>query len=110
MEFPSTKQLMTWTRRANGVRFMAAQSVMTFAVHYPLPIDLSIHLHYIDCMKTATVQIRLDPAEKLAFEQAARLSGIALSAWMRERLRRAARAELVDSGRQVPFIERGAKQ
>jgi uncharacterized protein (DUF1778 family) len=59
-------------------------------------------------MKKDTLQIRLELEEKQAFEKAAELSGIALSAWVRERLRRAARAELVDAGKRVPFIEQGA--
>jgi hypothetical protein len=64
-------------------------------------------------MKTDTLQIRLQPMEKEAFEIAAELSGIALSAWVRERLRAAAIRELEGAGKSVPFIEqiplRGAK-
>lgn len=56
-------------------------------------------------MKTDTLQIRLQPKEKEAFEIAAQLSGIALSAWVRERLRRAAIKELADAGRQIPFLQ-----
>lgn len=43
--------------------------------------------------------------EKQAFQIAADLSGIPLSAWMRERLRSAARRELIDAGRKVPFLQ-----
>jgi hypothetical protein len=73
---------------------------------YQSPIDLSIHLHYIFKMKTDTIQIRLQPLEKEAFEVAAELSGIALSGWVRERLRAAAIRELEGAGKSVPFIER----
>jgi uncharacterized protein (DUF1778 family) len=65
---------------------------------------LSIHQHYILSMKTSTVQIRLHPSEKEAFEKAADLAGIPMSAWIRERLRRAARRELQDVNEAVPFL------
>jgi uncharacterized protein (DUF1778 family) len=57
-------------------------------------------------MKTTTIQIRLQPAEKEAFEKSAELSGIALSAWVRERLRKAAVRELEDASKPIPFLER----
>jgi uncharacterized protein (DUF1778 family) len=50
------------------------------------------------------VELRLEEAEKQAFREAARLSGLPLSAWIRERLRRAAREELVGLGRPIPFL------
>lgn len=53
--------------------------------------------------KSDVVQIRVSPQEKQAFQDAASGSGLALSAWMRERLRRAARIELEDAGRKVAF-------
>jgi uncharacterized protein (DUF1778 family) len=56
-------------------------------------------------MKTDTLQIRLQPREKEAFEIAAKLSGIALSSWVRERLRRSATRELEEAGRQIPFLQ-----
>jgi hypothetical protein len=43
--------------------------------------------------------------EKRAFREAAELAGIPLSAWIRERLRRASARELADVGRQVPFLQ-----
>jgi hypothetical protein len=55
-------------------------------------------------MKTTTLQIRLQPEEKQAFEEASELAGIALSAWVRERLRPAAIRELEGAGRSVPFV------
>jgi hypothetical protein len=55
-------------------------------------------------MKTASVEVRMTAEEKRGFQQAAELSGIALSAWIRERLRRAATRELEDAGKGVPFL------
>jgi hypothetical protein len=56
-------------------------------------------------MKTELIQIRLRPSEKEAFQVAADLRGLALSAWMRERLREAAASELRRAARRVPFLE-----
>jgi uncharacterized protein (DUF1778 family) len=55
-------------------------------------------------LKTETMKIRLSEQEKQTFEKAAELSGIAVSAWMRDRLRRAARRELQDANQAVPFL------
>ena len=63
-------------------------------------------MHYIRRMKTMTLQIRLEADEKEAFEEAARLSGLALSAWVRERLRWAAIRELEGVGEPIPFVKR----
>jgi uncharacterized protein (DUF1778 family) len=54
--------------------------------------------------KTEFVKIRLSEKEKDGFEQAADLAGISLSAWMRERLRRAAIRELEEASKPIPFI------
>jgi hypothetical protein len=56
-------------------------------------------------MKTEILKTRSTSAEKQSFQEAADLAGIALSAWVRERLRRAARIELSDAGQQVPFLQ-----
>ncbi len=56
-------------------------------------------------MKTVLIQLRLNPDEKESFQEAADLAGIPLSVWVRERLRRAARIELVDAGMKVPFMQ-----
>jgi hypothetical protein len=53
-----------------------------------------------------TLQIRLQPEEKQAFEESANLAGIALSSWVRERLRAAAIRELEGAGRSAPFVQR----
>lgn len=55
--------------------------------------------------KTLTIQIRLTPAEKEAFEQSADLAGIPLSSWVRERLRMAAIRDLESAGQRIPFVK-----
>jgi hypothetical protein len=59
-----------------------------------------------DQRKSETFVLRMDSAEKAAFTEAADLSGIPLAAWMRERLRVAARIELEGAGRSVAFLNR----
>jgi uncharacterized protein (DUF1778 family) len=54
--------------------------------------------------KTDYIEIRCGEAEKEAFRAAAEASGLALSAWIRERLRRAARKELEDLAMPVAFL------
>lgn len=54
--------------------------------------------------KAAVLQIRLNAAEKQAFERAAELDGKKTSEWMRDRLRRLARQELEEHGQPVPFL------
>jgi uncharacterized protein (DUF1778 family) len=61
-------------------------------------------------MKSDLLQLRLKASEKEAFQLAADLAGVALSAWVRERLRGAARRELVEAGTQVPFLQEKAVQ
>lgn len=56
-------------------------------------------------MKTERIELRVQGAEKAAFQEAAEIAGIPVSGWMRERLRRAATRELADAGRQVPFLQ-----
>jgi hypothetical protein len=59
-------------------------------------------------MKTDLVKMRLSSAEKAAFQAAANLAGIPLSAWMRERLRRAAVRELEDASMPIAFLQNRA--
>ena len=59
--------------------------------------------------KAQLLQIRLNAEEKRAFEDAARLSGLAVSAWVRERLRLVARKELNEAGLPVTFLIEVAK-
>jgi len=54
--------------------------------------------------KDEYLEVRLGVAEKQAFKEAADLAGLALSAWVRERLRMAAREELEQVGRAIPFL------
>jgi hypothetical protein len=60
--------------------------------------------------KTEMLRLRLASEEKAAFERAAELCGLPVSAWVRERLRGAARRELTDSGEQVPFYKRASEE
>lgn len=63
-------------------------------------------MHYIFGMsKEKTIQIRVTDAEKMGFTSAAELSGIPLSAWIRERLRLAAIRELESAGIKAPFVK-----
>jgi len=59
-------------------------------------------------MKTDIMKVRVGEGEKHAFEEAAALAGISLSAWIRERLRRAARIELADVGKRAQFLTEAA--
>jgi uncharacterized protein (DUF1778 family) len=54
--------------------------------------------------KGERVFIRLSPPEKDAFREAAEIAGLGLSAWIRERLRRAALRELEEVGRTAAFV------
>ena len=56
-------------------------------------------------MKTVSVEVRMRPDEKQAFQEAAAIAGIGLSAWIRERLRRAAIRELEEMGRPIRFLD-----
>lgn len=57
-------------------------------------------------MKTESMEIRVQSDEKAAFKEAAAISGIPLSAWVRERLRTAAIRELESAGQTAPFVKR----
>jgi uncharacterized protein (DUF1778 family) len=57
-----------------------------------------------DSAKSIHLDIRLSAAEKDGFRAAADLAGLDLSAWIRERLRRAAWEELERAGKSVPFL------
>lgn len=54
--------------------------------------------------KEILLQVRLDQAERESFQQAANVGGVPLSAWVRERLRRAAIRELEEVGVRAPFL------
>jgi hypothetical protein len=57
-----------------------------------------------DQAKAEYLEVRLEATEKQAFKDAADVAGLALSTWVRERLRRVARKELEDVGRPVAFL------
>lgn len=55
-------------------------------------------------MKTENMLVRIQPEEKKAFQQAAELAGLPLSAWVRERLRRVTIRELEEAGQPISFL------
>lgn len=57
-----------------------------------------------DKVKGFRFAMRLDEAERDGFRAAAELSGLDVSAWVRERLRQVAWKELERAGKPVPFI------
>ena len=57
-----------------------------------------------DELKTEYLDVRLETGEKEAFWDAANVAGLPLSAWVRERLRTAARRELIEAGRRIAFL------
>lgn len=61
-------------------------------------------------MKNETLNLRISGPEKQSFEDAAALAGIPLSAWIRERLRSAARRDLEEAGLPIAFVEEVRKQ
>jgi hypothetical protein len=54
--------------------------------------------------KAVRFNMRLEETEMEGFREAAALSGLDTSAWVRERLRAAAWKELEKAGRGVPFL------
>ena len=58
--------------------------------------------------KSEYLDMRLAPAEKQGFRDAAELAGLDLSAWVRERLRSSARRELEGAARPVAFLTQTA--
>lgn len=54
--------------------------------------------------KKESVLLRMETREKEGFAAAAAIAGAPLAVWMRERLRQAARMELEEAGREVPFL------
>jgi len=56
-------------------------------------------------LKNESIEVRVQMDEKEAFRRAADLAGLPLSAWIRERLRTAARAELDTARVQIPFVQ-----
>ena len=54
--------------------------------------------------KGESLLLRLETREKLGFSDAARIAGLPLTAWIRERLRKVATKELEEAKRPVPFL------
>jgi hypothetical protein len=80
---------------------------MHIALHVKKNLDMYFTMHYIKSMnkeKSETIQVRVTSEEKAGLVEAATISGIPLSSWVRERLRIAAIRELEAAGRQVPFV------
>ncbi len=55
--------------------------------------------------QSAKLLLRIQPSEKQGFTEAARIAGISLTAWIRERLRLAAIRDLENAGKNIPFIK-----
>lgn len=68
-----------------------------------------VKMHYIKNMKekgkSLTIQVRITQREKAGFLEAAGITGLPLSSWVRERLRLAAIRELEGAGKHVPFVD-----
>lgn len=60
--------------------------------------------------KDERLELRMEHAEKQAFSTAAHLAGLALSAWIRTRLRAAAQLELREGRLPVPFLAKPDSQ
>ena len=56
------------------------------------------------------LEIRLEPAEKKAFKDAADVAGIPLSVWIRERLRQVAIKDLEAIGHPIAFLQCSSEQ
>ena len=54
--------------------------------------------------KIVPFNLRVAASEKAAFERAAEIAGVPVSAWVRERLRAAALRELDNVGEVAPFL------
>jgi hypothetical protein len=84
-----------------------------------IALVFAIYLYYNSGMKTKKrgrppgstgkakndlLQLRVDELEKEAFQRAADLAGIGISAWARERLRQVCKRELESNGEKAPFL------
>lgn len=59
------------------------------------------HVNVNHVPRMRRIEFRTHPGEKESFEKAADLSGLGLSAWVRDRLLNSSRKELADLGRKV---------
>ena len=60
--------------------------------------------------KTEVVRFRLTDDEMETFSAASEVSGLSLSAWIRERLRKISRQELGEAGEEVPLKKKPKKE
>jgi uncharacterized protein (DUF1778 family) len=51
------------------------------------------------------IKARVGEDERAGFEEAARISGLRLSAWMRTTLRQEAERRLANAGKKVPWLD-----
>jgi hypothetical protein len=58
-----------------------------------------------DNRRDESLLLRLQAVEKTAFQDAAELAGVPVSAWIRERLRRAAVRELEAASQPIAFLK-----
>lgn len=58
-----------------------------------------------EALRSQPLIVRLQSPEKEAFQDAANLAGVALSSWVRERLRRAAVRELEAASQPIAFLK-----
>lgn len=72
----------------------------------PPMVDISDHA--LDKLrpngKSRQVRIRVEPMEREAFDRAAKMSGLNLSAWMRLAAREMAGRQFSNSGVEVPWV------
>jgi uncharacterized protein (DUF1778 family) len=54
--------------------------------------------------KIRQIRVRVELIEQAAFEQAAQLSGLTLSAWIRTTLRPEAEKRLANAGKKAPWL------
>jgi uncharacterized protein (DUF1778 family) len=58
-------------------------------------------------MKDKPIQIRVSISEKKAFQDAAKITGVSLSGWIRSNLRKAAIKDLEEVGQLAEFLKKG---
>lgn len=56
-------------------------------------------------MRDYNLQVRMPVSERDSYKAAAEVSGLSVSSWVRDRLRKASRQELQSAGIKVPFLD-----
>jgi uncharacterized protein (DUF1778 family) len=67
--------------------------------------SIALWAHGVATGKSRQIRFRTEAAEQQAFERAARLSGLTLSAWIRTVLREAAERRLSSAGEKAPWVK-----